>query len=111
MHYGKGWIGMANAGPNTNGCQIYITCAPTPWLDCKHVLFGKVIAGMVGIRRNMGAIPQKRGLKSGDQPVHKLCLFLPWPIASQNWKGVGGGSSLEFYGFSRRTIEGATLGA
>lgn len=48
-HCGAGFIGMANRGPNTNGCQIYITTAlrPTTWLDGKHVIFGKVLRGMV----------------------------------------------------------------
>ena len=47
----KGLLAMANAGPNTNGSQFFITVAPAPWLNMRHTIFGEVVEGYDVVER------------------------------------------------------------
>ncbi|KAF2839746.1 putative peptidyl prolyl cis-trans isomerase [Patellaria atrata CBS 101060] len=66
-HTGAGILSMANSGPNTNGSQFFITLAPTPWLDGKHTIFGRVKNGLRIVQR-MGLIKTD----AEDRPLEEV---------------------------------------
>ncbi|MCG8588452.1 MAG: peptidylprolyl isomerase [Proteobacteria bacterium] len=65
-HDSPGLLSMANRGPGTDGSQFFLTFVPTPWLDGKHTIFGKVVEGLDVLKEL-----EKRGTQSG-RPTESL---------------------------------------
>jgi len=74
-HTGAGILSMANAGPDTNGSQFFITLAPTPWLDGKHTIFGRVCSGMAVVKR-LGNVQTD----ANDRPTTEVKIIRARPV-------------------------------
>jgi cyclophilin family peptidyl-prolyl cis-trans isomerase len=73
-HDSAGIVSMANAGPNTNGSQFFITLAPTPWLDGKHAIFGRVVEGQPVVEQIAAAPRNAQDRPNADIKMTKVTI-------------------------------------
>ena len=72
-HDTPGILSMANAGPNTDGSQFFITFVPTPFLDGKHTVYGKVVEGMENLKK-LEAAGSQSGKTSEPLKIEKVTI-------------------------------------
>ena len=72
-HDTGGLLSMANAGPNTDGSQFFLTFVPTPWLDGKHTIYGKVVEGMETLKK-LEAAGSQSGKTSEPLKIDKVTI-------------------------------------
>jgi peptidyl-prolyl isomerase H (cyclophilin H) len=70
-HTGAGLLSMANSGPNTNGCQFFLTCGKAPHLDGKHVVFGKILD-----KESMLVVRKAENVPTGNQDKPKFPVVI-----------------------------------
>lgn len=75
-HTGPGLIGMANSGPNKNGCQFYITTMQSPWLNGKHTIFGKVIKGASYVHVIEKVCSMRTFILCEKKKLVRICYFM-----------------------------------
>ncbi len=85
-HDSAGILSMANAGPGTNGSQFFITLGPTPHLDDRHSVFGKVVDGM-SVVETIGGVPRGANDRPNEEQVIKKVEILRVGDKAKAFKG------------------------
>lgn len=86
-HTGLGCLSMANAGPNTNGSQFFICTANTPWLDRKHVVFGRVTEGLDVVKK-VERLGSQNGKPSGRVTISNCGEVQPEALSGSTFVAV-----------------------